>query len=576
MACKKFPDPTDFAAFALPMADGDQFLISDADGTPANQAKRIDRNAIGKGLGAFWERQAMAASANITADYPRIYVVADTSGGAVVATMNQSMTGKDGWVFRLIRNGPNAASLAYSGTVEEPSIDTDGEVREWVYRESTDTFEHIPFGTGSGGGGGSAGTLAATLVKTVAGGETEIEFNGADLVGHENIRLLFQLEPSTETAPDIRIETRRADTAAWETGTSWRATGQKWNGATESNVRLTASVLPVTGSTSDNIDAPEGVGGRFELYNHNNGGRDKFGLLVTNWVDTDDLTENNLVLGLRMTSALAKDGIRIKIYNGTFSAGKVTLLGEAGGGGIGADANRLADDTEELIPGKWWEDPGSPGNWYPMYRKGIQLGALPNATTKSVAHGISNPHLESIQLYGEADNGTAVLPLPFPHPNAGVSIDLRYLDATNVRLNTGNNWSTYTGYMWAEYAKTTDQAVATPTGLVGNAVLSVLDEAFDTGKRIGGAIVWGMYLDFGAGPNATVKTVAHGITALSRWLGAELLAYRSSDDVGYTLTLLNTGSSEETANVDATNMKWDSASTDRSSYTAYAYLEWLA
>ena len=119
-------------------------------------------------------------------------------------------------------------------------------------------------------------------------------------------------------------------------------------------------------------------------------------------------------------------------------------------------------ETEFLIPGKWWQDPNSLTDFYPVYRLKVDLGSLPNAGSSGVAHGLSNYHLDSVTVSGNADDGTNTLPLPFSNPTASYAITI-YMNTTNVVVDTGTDRTSYTGYAILEYSKTTDTPVPDPT-----------------------------------------------------------------------------------------------------------------
>lgn len=101
--------------------------------------------------------------------------------------------------------------------------------------------------------------------------------------------------------------------------------------------------------------------------------------------------------------------------------------------------------TSEINTGKKWID------GKPIYRKVIDLGALPNNTTKNIAHNIQD--IEEIpELNVIARN------------NLGGRISLRYdgstssvyATATNVVVTAAVDFSGFTGYAILEYTKTTD------------------------------------------------------------------------------------------------------------------------
>ena len=80
-----------------------------------------------------------------------------------------------------------------------------------------------------------------------------------------------------------------------------------------------------------------------------------------------------------------------------------------------------------------------------VLRKVIDFGALPNATSKSVAHGITfGSTLSATKIYGAATSpSTAWIPLPFASPTLASNISLE-LNATNVIVTTGSNRTSFT------------------------------------------------------------------------------------------------------------------------------------
>ena len=92
--------------------------------------------------------------------------------------------------------------------------------------------------------------------------------------------------------------------------------------------------------------------------------------------------------------------------------------------------------TTEQVMGTWIDGK-------PLYRKVIDTGALPNATEKAVAHGISN--LDYVAFtYGMAKNPTSNATLTIPFPSASGNHVFVYSDLTNVYINSTGDRSTYT------------------------------------------------------------------------------------------------------------------------------------
>lgn len=84
-----------------------------------------------------------------------------------------------------------------------------------------------------------------------------------------------------------------------------------------------------------------------------------------------------------------------------------------------------------------------------VLRKVVNFGALPNATTKSVAHNITTTNTFSFtRIYGCAtDPGastiTTAIPIPFASPTLNQNISLT-VDATNVNITTGIDRTAFT------------------------------------------------------------------------------------------------------------------------------------
>jgi hypothetical protein len=107
---------------------------------------------------------------------------------------------------------------------------------------------------------------------------------------------------------------------------------------------------------------------------------------------------------------------------------------------------------EEVVTGQQFvpiydTDKSSNLNYRDVFRKVIDFGALPNATTKNVAHGITTTEDFSIvKLYGTATQpgvSTIQTAIPIPYINAASAANSVTLsmDATNITIKT--NTATY-------------------------------------------------------------------------------------------------------------------------------------
>lgn len=99
----------------------------------------------------------------------------------------------------------------------------------------------------------------------------------------------------------------------------------------------------------------------------------------------------------------------------------------------------------------------SPTNPYgvQVFRKVISFGALPNAGTKTVAHGLTiTSGFNFTRIYGCAtDPSTSFIPLPYSSPTLNQNISLS-VDTTNVTITTAIDYSGYTTtWVILEYLK---------------------------------------------------------------------------------------------------------------------------
>jgi len=80
-----------------------------------------------------------------------------------------------------------------------------------------------------------------------------------------------------------------------------------------------------------------------------------------------------------------------------------------------------------------------------VYRKLIDFGVLPNATTKRVPHNIDFTNTTTLtHLYGAATDPSSgsYIPLPFSSPTLADNISLE-ADEAEIIITTGANYSTY-------------------------------------------------------------------------------------------------------------------------------------
>lgn len=105
--------------------------------------------------------------------------------------------------------------------------------------------------------------------------------------------------------------------------------------------------------------------------------------------------------------------------------------------------------TTEQDTGQKWIDGTTP-----VYQKTINFGALPNAGTKNVAHGITG--LDRLVAHqGAADNSSTGGNIAIPYGADGTSKVYMFVNATNVSIVTASDLTAYdTCYITLFYTKT--------------------------------------------------------------------------------------------------------------------------
>lgn len=101
--------------------------------------------------------------------------------------------------------------------------------------------------------------------------------------------------------------------------------------------------------------------------------------------------------------------------------------------------------TSEVDTGTTWIDD------FTIYKKTIDIGALPDTGTKTVAHGITG-FVMLIDVAGNFSDGTNSAPLPYSSPTTTKNIQI-YVDDTNINIVTGEDRSSYNGYVTLYYTK---------------------------------------------------------------------------------------------------------------------------
>ena len=104
--------------------------------------------------------------------------------------------------------------------------------------------------------------------------------------------------------------------------------------------------------------------------------------------------------------------------------------------------------TSEVDTGFTWIDGKH------IYKKTISFGTLPNSTTKSVAHGISNLDM-IVDSSFVAKSSSYYITIPAPSTSSLSNNVVWYISGTNINCSTGSNQSSYTeSYVTLWYTKT--------------------------------------------------------------------------------------------------------------------------
>lgn len=173
------------------------------------------------------------------------------------------------------------------------------------------------------------------------------------------------------------------------------------------------------------------------------------------------------------------------------------------------DKSDLYSTTEKIV-GCWTDG-------RPIYQKTIDCGNLPNATSKNVAHNISNLNVVT-NIRGFVHNSSNNSSSPIDSVAEGNWSVAVSADRTNVIIQTWANYSTLTNfklYVTIQYTKTTDAA---------NSFKYADENDYSTtehivGSWIDGKPVYQKTIDCGALPNNTNKSIAHGISNFKQLIG---------------------------------------------------------
>ena len=184
-------------------------------------------------------------------------------------------------------------------------------------------------------------------------------------------------------------------------------------------------------------------------------------IAVPDFVITTDEARKVDLTSIIQTGTTSSQAISAGTYfylNGTLVRAKVDIANGATftlntnyevvtAGALNELNDRFNYSTTEHVVGKWID--GST-----LYGKTISCGALPNATTKSVAHGISNLK-DIIDMKGEFTNGRGWFSINNPNPtalNGQVQVNV---NSTNINIVTASDLSSFDrSWVTLQYIKT--------------------------------------------------------------------------------------------------------------------------
>lgn len=192
--------------------------------------------------------------------------------------------------------------------------------------------------------------------------------------------------------------------------------------------------------------------------------------------------------------------------------------------GVSGLSELTAYSTNEVLTSERWT------NGKPIYKKTIDFGALPNNTTKNVAHGITNADVmwldRGSSMVYVTGTPTTAYGLEF---GTNTDIDVHAwstdINNTSVRMHTYTNRTTFSAYMTVKYTKSTD-TVNSPVKLIGS-TYNISSTEYVLPYTRNGKTVYGIEIDCGSMPNSTAKNVA--IPNYNNAYDYDIVKFKASD-----------------------------------------------
>ena len=113
-------------------------------------------------------------------------------------------------------------------------------------------------------------------------------------------------------------------------------------------------------------------------------------------------------------------------------------------------------NTIEAINSQQYFDPSNTQNFRLVYRMVVNFGALPNTTSKSVAHNIDfTSTYTATRIYATASDTTDLEYIPIPYATASSTNNVQIdVNGTDVVITTASNMTNYNVcYVVIEYLK---------------------------------------------------------------------------------------------------------------------------
>lgn len=399
-----------------------------------------------------------------------------------------------------------------------------------------------------GGGGGTSDYNDLTNKPQIA---------GTTLSGNTSLATLG-LTSSVETQSDgstTKSYVNRGEKYNWNTGSTWYGTCSTSASTTAKSVTLARGTL--------NFTAGAKIAVKFSY---------------TNTASAPTLTVNSTTKNIKYIDAdgnvstpliwwNAGDVVEFT-YDGTQWLMQPTMQMLFSGQGTKILRESIYSTTEKVV-GCWTDG-------RPVYQKTINFGTLPNTTTKAVNHSISNfgVLVSAKGAFWNSSKSSGTIPFAWPASLVG-SADNNVscsVTTTQIIIAAGSDMSQYTNsYVTLQYTKTTDSANSFKYGDPNE--YSTTEKI--VGSWVDGKPLYQKTINFGALPNATTKTVSHGLSGTYSIKSIQGYANYSTDTIPLPHTGVGdtTGTNAISVAISGSNIVVKTGS-DRSNYSAYITIKY--